>query len=126
MSGSKKRRDPAPRTPAKSVELVDLERVVAGRLPESPNGAPAPNIILYVMGGGGAGPDRNPTLRDFPLITRKKGQSKEIHLARVQSAVEEAVAAGGTHLLVPREHADWLAAHPWLVEYFGAEHGFTE
>jgi hypothetical protein len=40
--------------------------------------------------------------------------------------IDEAIASGGTHLLVPREHADWLGDHPLLAEYFAVHHEMTE
>jgi hypothetical protein len=79
-----------------------------------------PEIVLYVMGG--APPTRNPAQRDFPVLKRKKGEKKMAHLERVRSAVEEAMAAGGTHLLVPSEFAAWLDDHPLVAEYFAEHH----
>jgi FkbM family methyltransferase len=89
-----------------------------------PTGDAVPAVALCVVGG--AGSYQNPAVRNFPLINRQRGKSKAAHLRRVVQLVEEAIAAGGTHLLVPREHADWLENHPLLVEYFAACHELAE
>jgi hypothetical protein len=36
------------------------------------------------------------------------------------------IAAGGTHLWVPREQADWLGDHPLVVDYFATQHELAE
>jgi hypothetical protein len=86
-------------------------RAVEERLPET---------VLYVVGG--APGSRNPAQRDFPVLKRNKGESKRAHLERVIELVDAAMAAGGTHLLVPREQADWLGDHPLVAEYFAEHH----
>lgn len=83
-----------------------------------------PEVILFVVGG--AGPKRTSSSREFPLLNRQAGESKAGHLSRVIRQVDEAVAAGGTHLLVPREAADWLGDHPHLVEYMAKVHELVE
>jgi hypothetical protein len=83
-----------------------------------------PEIVLYVMGG--APGSRNPAQRDFPVLKRKKGGKKMAHLQRIRSAVEAAMAAGGTHLLVPRERADWLGDHPLVAKYFAEHHEMVD
>jgi SAM-dependent methyltransferase len=79
--------------------------------------------VLYVVGGS---PSHNPAVREFPLVNRRKGESEAAHLKRVARVVDAAMAAGGTHLLVPREQADWLGDHPWLADYFTEQHEFAE
>jgi hypothetical protein len=76
----------------------------------------ARDVILYVVGDTDCDGDR--ALRDFLVVNRRKGESKQAHLERVTQLVDEAIAAGGTHLVVPREHADWLRDHPLVTEYF--------
>jgi hypothetical protein len=36
------------------------------------------------------------------------------------------MAAGGTHLVVPHEHANWLGDHPLVANYFAAQHVLAE
>jgi hypothetical protein len=83
-------------------------------------------IVLYVVGNREDDPRRNPAWRDFPSLKRKKGEAKKAHVARVASAVDEAIAAGGTHLLVPRDAAAWLGTAPLLADYFAAQHTLVE
>ena len=40
--------------------------------------------------------------------------------------LDEAMASGGTHLLVPREEADWLAANPLVADYLTAHHDLAD
>ncbi len=94
--------------------------VVAGDSTEQPSR----DGVLFVMDG--AGTDRNSTVRDFPVINQEEGEGGPSHLARVVRLIDEAIASGGTHLLVPREHADWLGDHPLLAEYFAVHHEMTE
>lgn len=90
------------------------------------NGSTPDPIVLYVVGGGGAGRDRNPALRDFPLLNRGEDETDAAHLTRVARQIDRAAAAGGTHLVVPREHADWLGDHPLLAEHFAERHELIE
>jgi hypothetical protein len=87
------------------------------------NASASPAVVLYVVGGS---PSRNPVARDFPIINRRKDESKRAHLERVTQLVAAAMAAGGTHLLVPREQADWLGDHPLVAEYFAEHHEMVE
>src|SRR5215207_3927318 len=105
MAGTKKRQRPSHDAPERSLQVMDAERVVAvtGDVPFAENGHRAASGVVYVLGGGGAGVDRNPAQRDFPLVTRTKGESDAAHLMRIVHRVDEAMAAGATHLLVPRE-----------------------
>jgi hypothetical protein len=88
-----------------------------------PNASASPDVMLYVVGGS---PSRNSVARDFPLVNRRKGESKRAHLERVTQLVAAAIAAGGTHLLIPREQADWLGDHPLVTEYFAENHEMVE
>jgi hypothetical protein len=86
----------------------------------------SPDVVVYMVGGSGADPHRNPALRDFPLVERLRGESKANHLARLVRLVNAAISSGGTHLLVPRELADWLGEQPWLADYLGQQHKLVE
>jgi glycosyltransferase involved in cell wall biosynthesis len=85
---------------------------------------PSRGVMLFVVGGVGA--KRTTALRDFPLRNRNQGEANADYLARVKRLIADAVAAGGTHLLVPRETADWLDDNPLLVEYFAEHHQLVE
>jgi glycosyltransferase involved in cell wall biosynthesis len=87
-------------------------------------GSGSSGIALYVIGG--AASDRNPGWHHFPLINRKEGESAYSHLTRVVRLIEKVIESGGTHLLVPREYADWLGDHRLLVEYFTEEHQLVD
>ena len=100
------------------------ERIPTGQAPASLTGTTRPSVVLYVVGG--AGTDRHPAVRDFPLVNREKGESELTHLARVMRWMEEAKAAGGTHLLVPREQADWLGGHPLVADYLATHYDVAE
>jgi hypothetical protein len=81
-----------------------------------------PGVVFYVVGNGDPDPTRTPAWRDFPPLKRKKGETKKAHVARIAAAVEEALAAGGTHLLVPHHASDGLADAPLLADYFATHH----
>jgi hypothetical protein len=83
-------------------------------------------VILYVLGGAGAGHERNPSLRDFPLLNREANEAETAHLVRVLRLLESAMAAGGTHLLVPREIAEWLHDHPLVADFLAEHHDLVE
>ena len=128
MARSRKHRSPTRNAPEHPLQSLGVERVVAlaGDVPFAENGHDAPGVVVYVLGGGGAGVDRNPARRDFPFVKPRKGESKAAHLARVVHLVDESIAAGGTHLLVPREQADWLGDHPLVAEYLAEQHDLVE
>ena len=88
------------------------------------NGSKPDHALLYVVGG--VGRQRNSALRDFPLLSPRPGESEAAFTRRVGRALDRVIAAGGTHLLVPRAHADWLGDYPGLVDYFAAHHGIAE
>ncbi len=85
---------------------------------------PLDAVTLYVVGGSGS--EGNPAVRDFPIINRRKDKSEATHLAEVIQLVAETLAAGGTHLLIPREQADWLGDHPLVADYFATHHELAE
>lgn len=89
----------------------------------SPDASASPDVVLYVVGGS---PSRDPAGRDFPVVNRRKGESKAAHLQRVTKLIDAAIAAGGTHLVVPREEADWLGDHPLVADYFAERHEMVE
>jgi hypothetical protein len=84
--------------------------------------APSPDIVLFVASNDDAPPKRNVALGTFPLVRQKRAEAARTHLSRVMRLVDEALGMGGTHLLVPRDVADWLADHPLLIEYFATQH----
>jgi hypothetical protein len=85
---------------------------------------PEGTVRVYVVGGTSGQPDD--ASRAFPVIEWNTGESQWSHVMRVARAVRKAVAAGGTHLLVPRSYADWFATNPLLIEYFAARHKLVE
>src|SRR5262245_35621296 len=87
-----------------------------------PSASPAP--VVYVVDAPTDSP--HPGMRAFPLLHPRENESDWSYVMRIARAVRRAVAAGGTHLLVPREHADWLAENPLLTEYFAARHEVVE
>lgn len=91
---------------------------------KGPTGAAARRSMLgFVFGMGDViRLEGTPSLRAFPLPWRDEGEPELDHMARVARSVEDAVEAGGTHLLVPTEAADWLADHPRVTEYFTIRH----
>src|SRR5215218_9146151 len=125
MAGGRKRQRLKHDARDHALQRMEATRVLAGDVPFAENGHEAP-VVVYVLGGGGAGVDRNPAQRDLPLVKRRKGESEAAHLARIVLMVDEAMAAGGTHLLLPREHADWLADHPRVAEYLAEQHDLVE
>ena len=85
---------------------------------------PVQSVMLFVLGG--AGPKRTLNLRDFPRSDLQKGEPRTAHLVRVVHQIDDVIAVGGTHLLVPREAADWLGDNPLLVDYFAEQHDLVE
>ena len=61
---------------------------------------PVQSVMLFVLGG--AGPKRTLNLRDFPRSDLQKGEPRTAHLVRVVHQIDDVIAVGGTHLLVPR------------------------
>jgi hypothetical protein len=70
-------------------------------------------------------PGSRPAGHDFPLSTPHEDETEAAHLLRVAHQVDQAIAAGNTHLLIPRERLDWLAAHPLVTEYFADHHALA-
>jgi hypothetical protein len=62
----------------------------------------------------------------LPRVDQGAGQTTAEHLERVAALVTAAVAAGGTHLVVPRAEASWLNLHPHLAEYLTLRHALVE
>jgi hypothetical protein len=87
---------------------------------------PTSGPIIYVVGSSQESSRVLAAARAFPLVNRQKGEAKTAHMARVAQLVGEAIGAGGTHLVVPREQADWLGDHPWLADYFATQHELAE
>ncbi len=84
----------------------------------------APRVVLLVVGD--AGRRGKSKVRGFPRIEPNPGEAPARHLDRVMRAIDQAIVRGGTHLLVPRENAEWLADHPLLASYFAAQHELIE
>lgn len=80
--------------------------------------------VVYVVGGSRS--RGNPGVRGFPIIEWDGAESRWSHVVSVAKEVRKAMRAGGTHLLVPRAQADWLAENPLLIEYFAARHQVVE
>ncbi|MEZ4562791.1 MAG: glycosyltransferase family A protein [Thermomicrobiales bacterium] len=80
-------------------------------------------IRVAVLGDTGeSSGQRAPFARD----DRRLRESAARHLARVRAQVAASMSDGITHLLIPRDQADWLGDHPHLEEYFSQEHRFLE
>jgi glycosyltransferase involved in cell wall biosynthesis len=82
-------------------------------------------VMLFVVGDA-AERTRNPAVRRLSLIEPDVGESEASYVARVRHLIDAAIAEGGTHLLVPRENADWLDDHSSLVDYFAQQHELVE
>jgi glycosyltransferase involved in cell wall biosynthesis len=85
-----------------------------------------PTVGPLVFVTGTSATTKHPAARPFPLLEPEPGEPMARYLDRVMCAIDEAVIAGGTHLLVPRDAADWLGGHPLLVDYFAAQHELIE
>lgn len=130
------RRPPAADTPG---PVVHLERVDfpappplqpassdAPPVEAHPAQPPGQAVLLYVVGGAGAGAERSAAVRDFPLVQRGPGQAETAHLMRVARLLDDAHAAGGTHLHIPFAAADWLVEHPLLADYLREHFALVE
>ena len=118
LSSRRARNSPEPQISPGAAQMA--ETVASSEAAANTNESGALSVVLYVVGGTGA--DRHPAVRDFPLVRREPGQAEAAHVARVAQLVDDAIVAGSTHLLVPREHADWLGDHPLVAEYFAEHH----
>lgn len=85
----------------------------------------ASQLLVFVVGGLAEGP-RPAEARDFPLLARDPNESKRDHVVRVARLIESAKVLGGAYLVVPRAHAGWLADHPRLIDYLGANHELVD
>jgi hypothetical protein len=107
-----------------SAEALALSQVDPGTVRQI--GASQNGVLLYVVGGSIAGSMRSPALRDFPLLTPRPQESDATFTRRVARRIDRAIAAGATHLLVPRACADWLGDHPAMVDFFATHHDLVE
>lgn len=83
--------------------------------------APVSMPVPFVVGqAGDAG------ARRFPRLDQEDSETPDSHLARVVAYVDAALAAGATHLVVPRDEADWLARHHHVAEYLTGQHRLVE
>src|SRR4051794_2270646 len=94
--------------------------------PRAPKQQRHADAFLYKVADSGMEADGRVVRRNFPLANREADETEAAHLVRVVRLVDEVLAAGGTHLLVPREYAYWLENHPWLVDYFATYHELAE
>lgn len=108
------------------IEDAAIEQIGPDEAPYGELDAPAKSIIVYVVGELDPGAEHHPLRREFPPIVRGPGQSESAHLALVAQLVGEAIAAGGTHLLVPAEHAGWLNDHSHVADYLSEYHELAE
>jgi hypothetical protein len=92
------------------------------RSPRNGRRSPPVPVVLYVGGGDGIDAVDTATLRDFPLSHRTDGESRVAHLKRVAALLDTAIADGGTHLVIPPEHAAWLRDHPLVAALLGQHH----
>src|SRR5262245_58835551 len=81
---------------------------------------PLPDTVVYVRGSRDA--SWGSAARDFPLIHWQKGEAESAHQSRDAQLVDEAIAAGVTHLLVRPILAGWLGVHAWMVEVIVVHH----
>ena len=100
----------------------------AKQLALSRNGkqSPARPVRLYVVGGSGEATADDSSLHDFPLLSQATGESRIAHLQRVAALLEQTVAEGGTHLVIPPEHVTWLRDHPLVATLLGQHHTLIE
>jgi hypothetical protein len=113
--------------PRNSPNGAAAERAARDSRPDLPNGPPAraADVVLYVAGGADVEP-RAPGVRDLPLLAQAEDESRVAHLQRVAHLLDAAIAAGGTHLVVPPDHADWLRAHPVVATFLLQHHQLLE
>lgn len=64
--------------------------------------------------------------RLFPRVDQTTEQTPAQHLELVTALVGAAVAAGGTHLVIPRAEAGWLSLHPHVAEFLTLRHNLVE
>ncbi|MCA9877551.1 MAG: hypothetical protein KC442_07210 [Thermomicrobiales bacterium] len=83
--------------------------------------APVSMPVPFVVGQAG-----DASARRFPRLDQADTETPGGHLARVVAHVGAAAAAGATHLVVPRDEADWLAQYPHVAEYLTGQHRLVE
>ncbi len=86
------------------------------------NGFHAPAKVVYVVGGAEPPDDIDHASGTFPLLYPRDGEAPAAHLLRVAHRIEGVMSEGATHLLVPRDVADWLGDHPLLADFLSARH----
>ncbi|MFT4037319.1 MAG: glycosyltransferase [Thermomicrobiales bacterium] len=91
--------------------LAEVEQALASRL------------VVAVLGSTANDDARQ---RAFPREDRRPRESAKRHLARVQQGIAAVMEAGATHLMIPRDHADWLGDHPHLETWFADTHEFVD
>ncbi len=116
MAGKTKRRQPAATLPP----AQGAPREAAGA--PARKAAAASAAVLYVTGGPGASANGAPARRPFPGVQQTRGEADGAYVARVARLIDEAVAEGATHLIVPQAAADWLEHHPLLTAHFVNHH----
>lgn len=81
---------------------------------------------LLVVGGATLGPGRNRALVDFPLELQRDEESVVAYIARVDRRLRQAIQAGATHLVIPRDRAHWIADSPDLETYLSTSFALCE
>lgn len=104
--------------PALAAELPNTN----GRVDQP--GESQPRVL--VVGGATLGPGRNSALEDFPLVQQGVNESVVAYVARVDRRLRQAIVAGATHLVIPRDRADWIARSPDLEAYLTSSFGLCE
>ncbi len=82
---------------------------------------PAPLVVAYVLRRRRGGEQNW-----FPRQDQLPDQTTAHHLERVAALVAAVVAAGGTHLVIPRPESSWVSLHPHVAEYLTARHVLIE
>ena len=82
---------------------------------------PTPVPVPFVLGAGRRGGKYR-----FPRLNQADDESADRHLEQVVALVDAAVAAGGTHLVIPRAQAGWLSDHAHVMEYLSTHHWLTD
>ncbi len=67
------------------------------------------------------GPE-DPSVGMFPLVLREDDELEIAYVARIAHQIEDAIAAGNSHLVVPSDAADWLGDDSLLAAYFAEQH----
>lgn len=81
--------------------------------------------LHYVVSGADE-TQRVPASPAFPLLRQASDESDAAYVRRVARRLDRIIAAGATHLVVPRAHAGWLADRPLLVDFFTAHYDLAD